>query len=137
MDELDMQILEAIMEIAVPEMQKATNKMADLVNEKAASAHGSLGGAASPGGVTVSGETLQSTVDISSIPRPSIYPNLYAGANIYALFDSGYTVRKPVSDPRILKHRSPSNITEGAVSAFKGSDWLGIDVSYTKPTGFI
>lgn len=137
MDDWDAEIMAIIVDELLPQMQDATNRMAELVNQKAAGANGSLGGAASPGSVSVNGETLTSSVDIKSIPRPSVYPDRYKGADIYALFDSGYTVKKPVRDPRILKHRDPSDITEGAVNAFKGSDSLGINVWYYKPTGFI
>lgn len=137
MDDWDAEIMAIIIEELLPQMQDATNRMAELVNEKASIANGSLGGAASPGSVSVNGEILTSSVDISSVPRPSMYPDKYAGADIYALFDSGYTVKKPVRDPRILLSREASDITDGAVDAFKGSDPLGISVWYYKPTGFI
>lgn len=137
MDDWDAQILAAILEEALPRMQDATIRMSRILNEEASGAHGSLSGASSPGMVTVNGEVLTSTVDINPIPRPSLFPQRYNGANIYALFDSGYTVKKPVNHPRLLKHRDASNITDNAVSTFEGTDDLGISVSVTKPTGYL
>ena len=138
MDEIDIAIREAIMEIAIPEMVKNTNVLAKCVNSAASSAHGSLSGAAVPGGVNVSGYTLSSTVDIHSIPRPSIFPN-YAGANIFALFDQGYSVRKPVWFRNIpnFGYRAASNTIDRGVAAFKGQDSLGVTLSIVRPNGFI
>lgn len=141
MDNWDDIIREAILAEVLPEMEKNANILADCVNDAATTSgmgHASLGGAAVSNGVTsVAGDVITASVGINSVPRPSIYPNLYGGANIFALFDSGYTVRKPVNDPRILKERKAGNIIKRGIDAFRGRDSLGCNIWHYKPTGFI
>lgn len=140
MDEIDAIIMAELLEQVKPEMEKNARILADCVNSAASSTHGSLSGAAKPsGGLDAFGDVINAYVDIESIPRPSLFPHKYAGANIFALFDQGYTVKKPVWFRNIpnFGFRSASNIIDRGISAFKGRDSLGVTLNVVKPNGYI